>query len=60
VAAKLSDFHGFEMSPFALYNLANLPLTDIENLATTLDKHRITSTEPNVIHFDIMMGGELN
>jgi hypothetical protein len=49
-AAKLSDIRGSKTLPFALYDLANLSITDIESLASILDKNNIIGTELNVIH----------
>jgi len=47
-AAKLGDVRGSEILPFALYNLAtDLPMSDIENLATKLDKSNIIGTDPS-------------
>jgi hypothetical protein len=49
-AAKLGEVRGSEMLPFALYTLADIPITDLENLAATLEKDEVIRTEPDAIH----------
>jgi hypothetical protein len=49
-AAKLGEVRGSEMLSFALYTLADIPITDLENLAATLEKDEIIGTEPDEIH----------
>jgi hypothetical protein len=49
-AAKLGEVRDSEMLPFALYTLADIPITDLENLAATLEEDEIIGTEPDAIH----------
>jgi hypothetical protein len=49
-AAKLGEVRDSEMLPFALYTLADIPITDLENLAATLEEDEIIGIEPDAIH----------
>jgi hypothetical protein len=49
-AAKLGEVRGSEMLPFALYDLADVPITDLESLAAILERDDVIGTEPDAIH----------